>query len=443
MTKETRSIQNSQSKAIASVQRKRMQTDTGTHITDNRPEAIMQRKLRELANTSTQSMQLKSLTALQQNSTIQKQQDQKEVLLQRKFTHSAAIQLQTEEPNNTGLPDNLKNGIENLSGYGMNDVKVHYNSSQPETLQAHAYAQGTDIHIAPGQEKHLPHEAWHVVQQKQGRVKPTKQLKGTVPVNDDAGLEKEADVMGAKAMKIPFTRDLETSIQPKISMVGDHQPETIFQRKQKTSQLSSIIQKYSESTRFKTSDNNQYRVDKAGKDEVGVKDGATIPSPTNLMTNTGNTWYGYKRYQYSGQYENDCLQFAQRLAREIAGLNNGEMFKVNIAGIPMNFAVNGSHTQAADANFGQNSATNPAIGEAYSTVPKTGAVLAGCSFHIAAVVAKDGSDNITCEADAGDVGRTTPVFDMYETNVQSNATFHAIYKTSYGGNVAVTGKLAL
>ena len=111
-----------------------------------------------------------------------------------------------EEPlqrkaNNTGLPDNLKSGIENLSGYSMNDVNVHYNSSQPATLQAHAYAQGTDIHVAPGQEKHLPHEAWHVVQQKQGRVKPTKQLKGTVPVNDDAGLEKEADVMGEKALR--------------------------------------------------------------------------------------------------------------------------------------------------------------------------------------------------------------------------------------------------
>ena len=101
--------------------------------------------------------------------------------------------------NNTGLPDNLKSGIESLSGYSMDDVKVHRNSDKPAQLQAHAYAQGTDIHLGPGQEKHLPHEAWHVVQQKQGRVKPTKQLKSKVNVNDDAGLEKEADVMGAKA----------------------------------------------------------------------------------------------------------------------------------------------------------------------------------------------------------------------------------------------------
>lgn len=153
--------------------------------------------------------------------TTQRQSTEEEELLQGKFETAQKMELDEEEPfqgkfettqlateeeeeplqrlpNNTGLPDNLKSGIENLSGYSMDDVKVHYNSSQPATLQAHAYAQGTDIHIAPGQEKHLPHEAWHVVQQKQGRVKPTKQLKGEMNINDDAGLEKEADVMGNK-----------------------------------------------------------------------------------------------------------------------------------------------------------------------------------------------------------------------------------------------------
>ena len=104
--------------------------------------------------------------------------------------------------NNTGLPDNLKTGIEQLSGLSMNDVSVHYNSSKPAQLQAHAYAQGTEIHVASGQEHHLPHEAWHVVQQKQGRVKPTMQLKGKVAINDDAGLEREADVMGERALQL-------------------------------------------------------------------------------------------------------------------------------------------------------------------------------------------------------------------------------------------------
>lgn len=105
--------------------------------------------------------------------------------------------------NKTGMPDSLKSNIESLSGHSMDDVKVHYNSDKPAQMQAHAYAQGTDIHIASGQEKHLPHEAWHVVQQKQGRVQATTQLKSMgVPVNDDPALEKEADTMGAKAAQM-------------------------------------------------------------------------------------------------------------------------------------------------------------------------------------------------------------------------------------------------
>jgi Domain of unknown function (DUF4157) len=105
------------------------------------------------------------------------------------------------EPNNTSLPDALKSGVESLSGMSLDNVKVHYNLSRPAQLDALAYAQGSDIHVAPGQECRLPHEAWHVVQQAQGRVKPTMQLKDAVPVNDDAGLEREADVMGAKALQ--------------------------------------------------------------------------------------------------------------------------------------------------------------------------------------------------------------------------------------------------
>ncbi|MCR4770664.1 MAG: DUF4157 domain-containing protein [Bacteroidaceae bacterium] len=102
--------------------------------------------------------------------------------------------------NETGMPDNLKAGIENLSGFSMDDVRVHYNSSKPATVQALAYTQGIDIHIAPGQEKHLPHEAWHVAQQMAGRVSPTTNING-MPVNDNAELEHEADVMGEKAVQ--------------------------------------------------------------------------------------------------------------------------------------------------------------------------------------------------------------------------------------------------
>ncbi len=105
----------------------------------------------------------------------------------------------------TGLPGQLKDGIERLSGMAMDQVRVHHNSSEPAQLNAHAFTQGTDIHIAPGQQRHLPHEAWHVVQQAQGRVRPTSRVRG-VPINDDPGLEREADVMGEKAGRLGDSR---------------------------------------------------------------------------------------------------------------------------------------------------------------------------------------------------------------------------------------------
>lgn len=130
--------------------------------------------------------------------TVQKADEEEP--LQGRFTPAAPMQRQQEvSPNRTGLPDGLKAGIESLSGHSLDHVKVHYNSAQPAQLNALAYAQGSDIHVAPGQEQHLPHEAWHVVQQAQGRVQPTTQMAG-VGVNDNQALESEADQMGARAL---------------------------------------------------------------------------------------------------------------------------------------------------------------------------------------------------------------------------------------------------
>lgn len=101
----------------------------------------------------------------------------------------------------TGLPDTLAQGVEALSGLSMDGVRVQYDSPLPAQLGAHAFAQGTEIHLGPGQAEHLPHEAWHVVQQMQGRVTPTVQRKG-IAINDNSALEREADVMGAQAAQV-------------------------------------------------------------------------------------------------------------------------------------------------------------------------------------------------------------------------------------------------
>ncbi len=100
------------------------------------------------------------------------------------------------------LPSDIKTGIEQLSGIAMNDVHVVHQSAEPESVGALAYARGNEIHLGPGQEQHLPHEAWHVVQQKQGRVAATAQLKGGDSSNADPALEAEADEMGARAAAV-------------------------------------------------------------------------------------------------------------------------------------------------------------------------------------------------------------------------------------------------
>ena len=177
------------------------------------PQAIAQRKISQQMNSSPQLLTQRKLLSgesvqrVEEEEPLQKKSEPiqrvEEEELQKKAATDSPAQLKEQssgKPNDTGLPDNLKSGIENLSGMSMDSVRVHYNSSQPAQLNALAYAQGTDIHVAPGQEQHLPHEAWHVVQQAQGRVQPTMQMKEGIPINDDRGLEHEADVMGAKAL---------------------------------------------------------------------------------------------------------------------------------------------------------------------------------------------------------------------------------------------------
>lgn len=184
--------EDNKSSAVATSDGKKQNSGESTlQFSDNRSGVIAQRKLQGMANRSLRSQNVAQL----QNLTDSHASTPHPVAKQTRPSPGQNI-------NKTGLPDQLKSGIENLSGHAMDDVKVHFNSGKPAELQAHAYAQGTDIHMGPGQEKYLPHEAWHVVQQKQGRVKPTVQKKGNVPINDDKGLEKEADVMGAKALQM-------------------------------------------------------------------------------------------------------------------------------------------------------------------------------------------------------------------------------------------------
>lgn len=121
--------------------------------------------------------------------------------------------------NNTGMPDQLKAGLEQLSDINLSDVRVHYNSSKPAQINALAYTQGKNVHVASGQEKHLPHEGWHVVQQSQGRVRPTTRARG-LAINDEYVLEREADVMGGRAAQLGVAHGAQMRAKMHLPVVG-------------------------------------------------------------------------------------------------------------------------------------------------------------------------------------------------------------------------------
>ncbi len=105
----------------------------------------------------------------------------------------------------SGMPEDTLNKMSGAFGQDFSDVNIHSDSQSAVDSGALAYTQGQDIHFAPGQydpksdsgQELLGHELTHVVQQGQGRVQANNQVNG-MPLNDDKGLEKEADEMGEK-----------------------------------------------------------------------------------------------------------------------------------------------------------------------------------------------------------------------------------------------------
>ena len=109
------------------------------------------------------------------------------------------------------LPTEVRAKMETAFSADFSDVRVHI-GHEATALGAIAYTWGTNIHFAPGQynphtlqgQKLLGHELWHVLQQKQGRVKNP--FGGGVAVVQDHALEAEADRMGIKAAMTSLPR---------------------------------------------------------------------------------------------------------------------------------------------------------------------------------------------------------------------------------------------
>lgn len=104
------------------------------------------------------------------------------------------------------LPDSVQAKMEKAFHTDFSDVQIHPESSVASQIGAIAFAQGNDIHFAPGTyqpetqsgRQLLGHELTHVVQQRQGRVKANVP-DASLPINDDPALEAEADRYGSLA----------------------------------------------------------------------------------------------------------------------------------------------------------------------------------------------------------------------------------------------------
>jgi len=181
-------------------------------IPDNRTISAVQRKIIravQMKFTEPESIQGKGIVQrselededlVQSKPAVQREIDDEEEI-QGKFQPSS-LPAQKKE-NQTGLPDHVKDRVESSFNTDFSDVRVHADSGKATQVGALAYTQGSDIHFAPGQfspdsgsgRQLLGHELTHVVQQRQGRVRPTTEVNG-MPVNDSAALEREADIQG-------------------------------------------------------------------------------------------------------------------------------------------------------------------------------------------------------------------------------------------------------
>lgn len=210
--------------------------------------------------------------------------------------------------NRTGIPTQLKECMEQSTGLSFDDVRVHYNSALPARLDALAYTQGNQVEIAPGQERHLPHELGHVVQQKLGAVRANATHSSGVALNTDPALEHQADELGAGKKLAIVQRMRNNNI---IQRCGDKEDSPEEEEKEDESQEhspSSGSTEEDEEVGAGGSGTKGYSVDPtmfAGDVAAGVlRNGEYITNPTahniNDYIHEGSNYLGSKNM--NGQY---------------------------------------------------------------------------------------------------------------------------------------------
>jgi hypothetical protein len=210
-----------------------------------------------------------------------------------------------------------------------------------------------------------------------------------------------------------------------------------------------VVQRYTKAGGKKISAGAKYYIEDVDQSKLYVKTGAALGNHGGQIVNAGvaivynganYTPYHYYADDSAGLFVNDCLNLAEQITGNTktestrpetrapnTGGANGKLFGNTLVDNTI-IANNYAWSEGEDAN--------PNIGEAYATVPTVKPVKGEGRYHAAAVIAKDGTDNITIEADSG-VNLSRPIFDIYDTQPQgtrvdaNSKTFHEVYSTNY------------
>jgi len=330
-------------------------------------------------------------------------------------------------PRQDGLPAQLRDNGEALSGQDLSDVRVHRDSAEPSRLGALAFTRGAEIHLGPGQDRHLPHELWHVVQQKQGRVAATTQLMGE-EVNDSPALEREADMMGDRLLSGP-AQDAATGARTQ-EIVGKGATSRIVQCYQSIFVMGQQA-KRSQHARYIT----------FGTSEMLVQPGAAAVE-RSYYTNR-NAQNGYQIWKPTMAVIGDCVAAAEELM-------HGQKLKYGAPDVSVYRDTGEIFGDTDDANRARGKATD--LGHSANPSPLTAYLITRQGyktdedrpqFHGAAIVAQDGTDNVTLEATAptsGDISRdrVEPVYDMYGAGRLERQTFKTAYQAEYGKDATVS-----
>ncbi|PZV12170.1 MAG: hypothetical protein DCF20_18050 [Pseudanabaena sp.] len=150
-----------------------------------------------------EELQMKPISTIQREESMEEDEElQMKSLVQRRENlggGQASTDLESSIQSVRGGGRSLDAGLQQSMGQAMgadfSGVKVHTDSQSDQlnqSIQAKAFTTGQDVFFrqgaydssSKGGQELIAHELTHVVQQSQGRVKPTMQMKGGVPVND-------------------------------------------------------------------------------------------------------------------------------------------------------------------------------------------------------------------------------------------------------------------